>query len=70
MTQIFASGQIISGFVLIFFLTLHCTVASAFAVCIVSSEALQYTTDFELASNLQKVFRFPTRADHALWAQA
>jgi hypothetical protein len=50
MTQIFASGQIISGFVLIF-PTLRCFCASAFAVCVVSSEALQYTTDFEPESN-------------------
>ena len=52
MTQFFASGQIISGFVLIFFLALHCFFALACAVCIVSSEALQYTTDFEPESNI------------------
>ena len=56
MTQIFASGQIISGFVLIFFLTLRCFFALACAACVVNSEALQYTTDFEPKSNICKVF--------------
>ncbi|MFY8125686.1 MAG: hypothetical protein ACOVLL_05965, partial [Hydrogenophaga sp.] len=35
-----------------FFLTLRCLSASAFAACVVNSEALQYTTDFEPESNV------------------